>query len=600
MTQVLSGRSSPTRDDAPTGDVSLAFTDVQGSTSLWEELPDAMRVALVLHDELFRQVLAEHGGYEVKTEGDAFMVAFASPGAALAWCRDVQLALAELEWPPAIAVRGGLLVRMGVHCGQPDCRTNPLTGRMDYFGPVVNRAARVSGAAHGGQIVLSDQARARIDTLGGVPGLAYTDLGDVRLKGLREKVRLFEAMPHRFVGERRFPPPKGEDEAAQAPLAAQSPGLEASIRVVCEGLLARAQIRRLRGRVDDAHTDLEAAHACARAGTLDGAARRARLGLALERGRTGDYSEALEALSAIESEARAADDGLVLARALLERGRRLSDMGHLDAARTAVEEALASYESRLDPDGMAGCFATLAGLRRRAGDAAGAEPLYRRALGVAEASGNYRWRGEILIGLARTCFEQGRTDIADLVRRARENARSGLPDDAGWAAFLDGSLRLAQGDVAGAREPLEASITFFAEASAFEARARATLVRAVLYWCDGETERARHETAALRDRFAATRVRLAEVAGTVQLAAFAAAERRFDDARAEVARAEELLAGLPNHALHQELRFVRALQATATEDWSAAEALAEDGTGNASVMAGALLRRVVARRSAER
>ena len=75
---------------APIGEVTLVFTDVEGSTALWEAAPVEMREALELHDQLMRRTIDEYQGYEVKTEGDAFMVAFQHPKDALAWCLAVQ------------------------------------------------------------------------------------------------------------------------------------------------------------------------------------------------------------------------------------------------------------------------------------------------------------------------------------------------------------------------------------------------------------------------------------------------------------------------------------------------------------------------------
>lgn len=115
-------------------------------------------------------MLRQVGGYEVKTEGDAFMVSFPTATSALLWCFNVQTALLEQEWPDEIldsdngreiqdsngnVIYKGLSVRMGMHWGAPVCEPDPITGRMDYFGPIVNRAARISGEADGGQITVS-------------------------------------------------------------------------------------------------------------------------------------------------------------------------------------------------------------------------------------------------------------------------------------------------------------------------------------------------------------------------------------------------------------------------------------------------------------
>jgi predicted ATPase/class 3 adenylate cyclase len=194
---------------APTGEVTLVFTDIQGSSALWESAPALMRTALDLHDGLMRAALARHGGYEVKTQGDAFMVAFRDPKTAVAWALDVQQRLLDAAWDEALLandnaaeetddegarVRRGLRVRMGIYAGRPDCRPDPNTGRMDYYGPDVNRAARVEAAAEGGQVFIGgalaegplDEVAAR---LGGHPLVSH---GEHRLKGIAEPVTIVE------------------------------------------------------------------------------------------------------------------------------------------------------------------------------------------------------------------------------------------------------------------------------------------------------------------------------------------------------------------------------------------------------------------------
>jgi adenylate cyclase len=155
---------------APIGDVGIVFTDIKSSTLLWETYPSAMRSAIKLHNEVMRRQLRIIGGYEVKTEGDAFMVSFPTATSALLWCFAVQQQLLEVPWPTEVvsSVLGqevfdndhtlifkGLSVRMGVHWGHPVCENDPVTRRMDYFGPMVNRASRISAVADGGQITVS-------------------------------------------------------------------------------------------------------------------------------------------------------------------------------------------------------------------------------------------------------------------------------------------------------------------------------------------------------------------------------------------------------------------------------------------------------------
>ncbi|GFP56310.1 adenylate cyclase [Trichoderma asperellum] len=155
---------------APTGNVSIAFTDIKNSTTLWEMYPNAMRSAIKLHNEVMRRQLRRIGGYEVKTEGDAFMVSFPTATSALLWCFAVQMELLDVPWPSEVLnsmscqpiydkdnalIFKGLSVRMGIHYGDCVCETDPVTRRMDYFGPMVNKASRISAVADGGQITVS-------------------------------------------------------------------------------------------------------------------------------------------------------------------------------------------------------------------------------------------------------------------------------------------------------------------------------------------------------------------------------------------------------------------------------------------------------------
>ncbi|KAI1761848.1 PP2C-domain-containing protein [Hypoxylon sp. FL1150] len=155
---------------APIDKPSIVFTDIKNSTNLWEMYPSAMRSAIKLHNEVMRRQLRRIGGYEVKTEGDAFMVSFPTATAALLWCFAVQTQLLSIDWPSEILnsvscqevydkennlIFRGLSVRMGIHFGEPVAEIDPVTRRMDYFGPMVNKASRISSVADGGQITVS-------------------------------------------------------------------------------------------------------------------------------------------------------------------------------------------------------------------------------------------------------------------------------------------------------------------------------------------------------------------------------------------------------------------------------------------------------------
>eukprot|EP00817_Percolomonadidae_sp_ATCC50343_P003580 CAMPEP_0117426718 /NCGR_PEP_ID=MMETSP0758-20121206/6755_1 /TAXON_ID=63605 /ORGANISM="Percolomonas cosmopolitus, Strain AE-1 (ATCC 50343)" /LENGTH=709 /DNA_ID=CAMNT_0005212013 /DNA_START=519 /DNA_END=2645 /DNA_ORIENTATION=- len=207
--------------DAPQGEVALVFTDIQDSTKLWEHDQEAMQSAVMIHNRVMREAILEFNGYEVKTEGDAFMISFESVRAAVECCSAVQLRLLEETWPEGLIpeyfvpesiqeVRDeednilfrGLRVRMGIHFGSPVCKVDSTTGRMDYFGPVVNRAARVSGKAKGGQILVSDsvwnQIRENLD-MEGVGTLWSNRVGTTQLRGMEDKPEvIWSILPHRL------------------------------------------------------------------------------------------------------------------------------------------------------------------------------------------------------------------------------------------------------------------------------------------------------------------------------------------------------------------------------------------------------------------
>jgi predicted ATPase len=159
--------------------VTFLFTDVEGSTRRWEADAQTMRVALALHDEVLRRVIDERGGYLFKHTGDGVCAAFASPKSA------VEAAIAaqrELELP----------VRMGIATGEAELRDS------DYFGTVLNRAARVMAAGHGGQILVADS------TVRLLSGVELVDLGQHRLRDLPDPIGVFQV---RALGMRsEFPP----------------------------------------------------------------------------------------------------------------------------------------------------------------------------------------------------------------------------------------------------------------------------------------------------------------------------------------------------------------------------------------------------------
>ena len=157
----------------PVGKVCCVFTDIIDSTNMWAYNQRAMQTALIIHDTIIRAELGHFSGYEVKTLGDGFLASFSTPESALQFCLSTQKKLQSMSWPKEIldyALQSaywsgyysykprGLQVRMGIHFGVPfACSLNQLTGRMDYYGYMVNIASRIHGEAEGGEIALSDE-----------------------------------------------------------------------------------------------------------------------------------------------------------------------------------------------------------------------------------------------------------------------------------------------------------------------------------------------------------------------------------------------------------------------------------------------------------
>jgi predicted ATPase/class 3 adenylate cyclase len=163
------------------GTVILLFTDIEGSTKLWEKHPDQMREALARHDELLRHAIEHKSGHVFKTVGDAFCAAFSNAGAAVEAAASVQIALQSEPWPQ----NAPLKVRMALHAGSVEFRDS------DYFGQPVNRVARLLATCHGGQVILSEVVRELL--LGALPqDFSLKPLGEHRLKDLGSPESIFQ------------------------------------------------------------------------------------------------------------------------------------------------------------------------------------------------------------------------------------------------------------------------------------------------------------------------------------------------------------------------------------------------------------------------
>ena len=192
----------------PTGTVTFLFTDIEGSTRLWESEQAAMQAALPRHDTLIRQCVAHHGGHVFKTGGDAFCAAFHTAPDALAAALESQRAIHAERWPEAAKLR----VRMALHTGAAELRDG------DYFGAPLNRAARLLAAGHGGQTLLSESTHDLCrDHL--PPLVTAKALGEHGLKDLARREAVFQ-LCHPDLPQ-SFPPLK----TTLAPLDRETPSI---------------------------------------------------------------------------------------------------------------------------------------------------------------------------------------------------------------------------------------------------------------------------------------------------------------------------------------------------------------------------------------
>jgi predicted ATPase/class 3 adenylate cyclase len=159
------------------------FTDIEGSTRMWEESPEKMRPALARHDALARAAVESHRGVLVKRTGDGLHAVFRDPADALAATLQLQLALSDPQATAGVA----LAIRCGLHAGADEPRDG------DFYGTAVNRAARIMSTAHGGQVLLSHAVNALLD--GRLPpGCGLKELGTVRLRDLASPERLYQLL----------------------------------------------------------------------------------------------------------------------------------------------------------------------------------------------------------------------------------------------------------------------------------------------------------------------------------------------------------------------------------------------------------------------
>src|SRR5690242_4328427 len=180
--------------DLPTGTVTFLFTDIEGSTQLWESYPDQLSPTLVRHDRIIEDTVGRHGGSVVRPrgEGDSRFAVFSRATDAVTAAAAMQQALYAESWPAPISLR----VRLALHTGEADLREG------DYYGSAVNRCARLRAVAHGGQVLISLATEQLVR--GQLPGgAALRNLGEHRLKDLQQPEHIVqlvvEGVPDTFA-----------------------------------------------------------------------------------------------------------------------------------------------------------------------------------------------------------------------------------------------------------------------------------------------------------------------------------------------------------------------------------------------------------------
>ena len=207
----------------PAGTVTFLFTDIEGSTRLWESVPDAMARSLALHDETLRAAVDRNGGIVCATMGDGMAVAFPSAPAAVRAAVEVQLALHTAPWPDGT---GMLKVRMGLHTDDAEVRAG------QYLNTPLNRCARIMAVAHGGQVLISGATEALVRS--DLPaGVTLLDLGEHRLRDLPDRVHLLQLVHPALPA--RFPPLRAVERVGNLPSGVTSfVGRDADIAAIHE------------------------------------------------------------------------------------------------------------------------------------------------------------------------------------------------------------------------------------------------------------------------------------------------------------------------------------------------------------------------------
>ena len=238
---------------APTGTVTFGFVDVDDATRSWVAHPHESAAAMARHEQLVRSAAAEHGGHVFSNRGTSFGIAFERARDAVAWARSLQASVGREPWPRSVGVR----VRVGLHTGESEEQAG------NYFGAVVNVAACLAAAAHGGQSLASGATAELVSE----PS-AVRELGTFRLDGVPDEQRIFQ------LGDGEHPPIRNTDDRRRGNLPRRSGrliGRHDEMRLI-EKVLASAPVLTLVGPGGIGKTRLATAAAQVVEGGFDGGA----------------------------------------------------------------------------------------------------------------------------------------------------------------------------------------------------------------------------------------------------------------------------------------------------------------------------------------
>jgi class 3 adenylate cyclase len=208
--------------EAPEGRVALVVARLSGASALWESRPEATGTALRLATSLLARLTVEHQGYEVRAEGETFVLAFSSPLSAARWCVAAQRALVDAEWPPKLLehpesaivtmpdgrpIQRGLRYAIAMHVGTPNVVREGGAARTSYGGEVMDFAEQVASMASGGQVLLTPPAWSAVDAMGVhlLDDADYQEVGPHRVSGREEAISLVQLLPGELAS-RTFPP----------------------------------------------------------------------------------------------------------------------------------------------------------------------------------------------------------------------------------------------------------------------------------------------------------------------------------------------------------------------------------------------------------